>query len=242
MTDEILEPGQGNPDNSSTPENPNVQAPSQAGWGNLADDDAKFVENKGWKSPLDALKSYHELEKLSGSKISVPKADDAEAWRELDIQLGCPESIEGYEFEARDADKPYIDDFKKASLEAGLRPAQVNKIYDWYKNQNEKMTELFNQQVEKDKEEIQSRWGADYSKNEELMKRGFRMLELPKEQLENIEFSIGTKAFMQLGKKLGDLISEDNVKGIGGGATKTEEMSTEDFFKEIFNQSNNEGN
>lgn len=242
MSEENIEPAPGEADNSDIPETKNIQAdtPSPAGWGELSDDERKFIENKGWKSPLDALQSYHAMEKSFGSRFSIPKADDVEAWKKLDVQLGRPETIEGYKLEVNDNDKPYIDDFKKAALDAGLRPNQLSHIYDWYKSHGDKMTEAFNQQVDKDKEEIRTLWGNDYSKNEELMKRGFRMTELSGTQLENIEFSIGTKAFMQLGKKLGDFISEDNVRGIGGGKTKTEEMSTEDFIKEIFAKETNE--
>lgn len=250
MVENVQEPGSaGDPDNSNAPA-PEADSPEsatnaatapQAGWGNLSADEEKLVKNKGWKAPLDALKSYQELEKSAHERVALPKAGDEEALRKLDRQLGCPETIEGYELTVAENDKPFIDDFKTAALNAGLRPGQVGKLYEWYQSQNDKAAEAFNAQVEKDKEEVKAEWGNDYPKNEELMKRGFRMLGLSTDELQNIECSIGTKAFMRLGKKLGDSISEDNTKGLGGGVTKTEEMSTEDFFKEVFAQANNEG-
>lgn len=242
MTEEVKEPDLDTSDNSYMSENSDVETKSQAGWtDNFSEEDIKMVEDKGFKTPQDLMKSYREMEKLSGTKFSIPKADDAEAWKKLDTRLGCPETIEGYELkDVAQVDEPYLEDFKTAALEAGLRPNQLDKIYGWYRSNQDKMTEAFNAQVEKDKEEIRAEWGEDYSKNEELMKRGVRVLGLSEELLTNIEVSIGTKAFMQLGKRLGDAVSEDTAKALGGGATKSQEMSTEDWLKEILNQ--NEGN
>ena len=242
MTEEVKEPDLDGSDNSNLSENSDVETKSQAGWtDNFSEAELKVVTDKGFKSPQDLLKSYQEMEKLSGNKFSIPKADDAEAWKKLDARLGCPETIEGYELkDVAQVDEPYLEDFKSAALEAGLRPNQLNHIYAWYRSNQDKMTDAFNAQVEKDKEEVRAEWGEDYSKNEELMRRGVRVLGLSEDLLTNIEVSIGTKAFMQLGKRLGDAVSEDTVKALGGGATATQEMSTEDWLKEILNQ--NEGN
>lgn len=244
MEEEDLEPGTaGGPDNSDVPENPNATAESQAGWSNLSADDLKFVENKGWKSPLDALKSYHELEKSAGNKIALPKADDAEAVGKLLRQLGAPEDADGYKIEKiRDVDQPFMDGFRETAKDLNILPQQAAGLYEWYRNAQDQMAENFNRQSAKEQEEVKAEWGADYSKNQELMQRGWRLTELPQETLENIEVSMGTKAFMQLGKKLGDFISEDNARGIGARAPKNEEMSTEDFIKEAFEKESKERN
>ncbi len=244
MEEENFEPETaGGSDNSDMPENPTNVAASQAGWSDLSTDDQKLVENKGWKSPLDALKSYRELEKSAGNKIALPKADDAESVGKLLRQLGAPEDVAGYKIEdIRDVDQPFMDGFKEKARDLNILPSQAAGIYEWYRTAQEQMAEQFGRQSAKDQEEIKAEWGADYSQNQELMKRGFRMLELPQNVLENIEVAMGTKAFMTLGKKLGDLISEDNARGIGARAPQSEEMSTEDFFKEVFAKENNERN
>ncbi len=238
MTEEVKEPDLDVSDNSDVSENSDVETKSQAGWtDNFSEAELKVVADKGFKSPQDLLKSYQEMEKLSGTKFSIPKADDAEAWKKLNTRLGCPETIEGYEInDVAQVDEPYMEGFKSAALEAGLRPNQASQLYAWYKSNQDKMTEAFNAQVEKDKEEVRSEWGDDYSKNEELMKRGVAVLGLDENLLTNIEVSIGTKAFMQLGKRLGEAISEDTAKGLGGGATKTQALSTKEFFDEILSQ------
>ena len=235
MTDEVNEPEVGASDNSNMPENSDVETKSQANWSDsFSEDEAKMVKDKGWKSPQDILKSYKELENLSSNKFSIPKADDAEAWKKLDAKLGCPDTIEGYDIQdIADIDKPFIDAFKAAALEAGMRPSQFQKMYDCYKDRQEKLTEAFNAQVEKDKDDVRAEWGNDYSMNEEIMKRGLRLFELPEELLSNIEMAISTKEFMKLGKRIGALVSEDAAKGLGGGESMSQEMTTEDFINEI---------
>ena len=238
MTEEVKEPELGDSDNSSMPENQTSETESQANWSDsFSEADKKMISDKGWKSPQDMFKSYQEIEKFASNKISIPKADDAEAWKKLDAKLGCPETIEGYELtDVAEVDKPYLDDFKKAALEAGMRPNQVKAMYAYYKGRQDQIDEAFNAQVEKDKEAIKSEWGDDYSKNEELMKRGVTVLGFGEDLLTNIELAIGTKAFMDLGKRLGEVISEDTAKGLGGGATKSQAISTKDFFDEILSQ------
>ena len=235
MENENMEPGTGRPDNSDMPETQlNTEAESQAGWGNLTADDSKLIGDKGWKSPLDVLKSYRELEKSAGTKVALPKADDAEGVGKLLRQLGVPEDASGYAIDdIRDIDKPFMDAFKETAKELNILPSQASGMYKWYREAQDKMAEQFVKQSKQDLEAVKSEWGSDYDKNEELMKRGWRMLELSDETLENIEVSIGTKAFMTLGKKLGDYISEDNVRGVGAHVEKSEAVSTEEFFKEI---------
>lgn len=238
MTEEVKEPEVGASDNSDMPENQTSETESQAVWSDeFSETDKKIISDKGWKSPQDMFKSYQEIEKFASNKISIPKADDAEAWKKLDAKLGCPETIEGYEIKGiADIDKPFIDDFKAAALESGMRPSQFQKMYDCYKDRQDKLTEAFNAQAEKDMEEVKAEWGDDYSKNEELMRRGVVVLGLEESLLTNIEMSIGTKEFMNLGKRLGEAISEDTAKGLSGGSTKSQEMTTKEFYDEILSQ------
>lgn len=242
MIMEENEPGLGNPDNSDMPEtNDSTETSSQSAWGELPDDDKKLVADKGWKAPQDALKSYREMEKLSGNKVSVPEDEDEESWSKLYARLGRPETSEGYELQAREADQPFMDGFKKACFESGLNPKQAGKLYDWYKSEQEavkaKLDEDFAAQSAREQEELRAEWGDQATQNDELWKRGFRMLQLDEDALSGVELALGTKAFIQLGLKLGTAISEDSAKGLGTtGATKSEEMSGEDFFKELLGE------
>lgn len=236
MENENMEPDLGKSDNSSMPETQATkESSSQSLWGELAEDDKTIISNKGFKTPADLIKSYRELEKSSSNKFSVPKDDDAESWRKLYQKLGLPEDTSGYDLEISDVDKAYADDFKKICLNTGLNNKQAAGIYNWYRENQNKVTELFNQKSQAEQNEVKELWGTDFDKNSAIMKHGFRVLGLSQEFLENIEVAIGSKNFMLLGKHIGDMVSEDAAKGLRS-TSATQVMSTEEYFKEIFAQ------
>lgn len=232
------EPGMGNPDNSTMPEISQDEVSSQSLWGELSEDDKATIGNKGFKTPADLLKSYRELEKSSSTKFSIPKDDDKDAWDKLYQRLGKPDDIKGYTLKMLQADIPYEEDFKNTCLNYGLNDKQATGIYNWYKDNQNKVTEQFNEKSLKEQSEIRELWGSDYDKNLECMKRGFKITGLDTGLLENIEIALGSKEFMLLGYKLGEIVSEDTAKGLGSKPSKPLAMSTEEYFNELFNQQN----
>ena len=155
-----------------------------------------------------------ELEKQASGKFSIPEDGDAEALAKIYKKLGRPDDVAGYDLkDIADIDKSKIDDFKAVCLKNNLLPAQAAGLYNWYKENQNKMVEEFNKLAAKEIEEVREEWGADFDRNSEIMKRGFRAAELSKEQLESLETALGSKAFMQMGKRLGDLISEKAFRG-----------------------------
>lgn len=236
MENENTEPGTGGPDNSFKPDNETQksEAPSQSLWGELSEDDKAVISNKGFKAPADLLKSYQELEKSSSSRFSIPKDDDEQGWRKLYAKLGMPDDISGYDLNLKKEDAAYGDAFKKACLDAGLNNKQVVSIYKWYTDNQNRLDDAFNQKSQAEQEEVKNLWGTDYDANMEIMKRGFKVLDLPPEYLENIEIAIGSKNFMLLGKHIGDLISEDTAAGLNAKGIQSREMSTEAYLAELF--------
>lgn len=251
MTDEN-EPGKGQPDNSNLPENPtntneggeNIVPTgelSQPAWvESLTDDDKKVLSDKGFKSPADLIKSYREMEKLSGNKFSIPEGDDAEGWSKLYARLGRPETVDGYEMkDVREVDVTAVAEFKETCLKSNILPKQATALYDWYKQNQDKLDEQFTAQSEKEKNETFQSWGNDLAKNQEVMRRGVSVLGLDEKLLENIEMAIGTKQFMEMGLRIGNGISEDTAKGLSTGASvKTEKMTPVDFYEEVLNRNN----
>ena len=62
------------------------------------EESAELVQNKGWKSPDDALKSYSELEKMSSGRVKMPTSESSDDERRAFFQkAGCPENPDGYE-------------------------------------------------------------------------------------------------------------------------------------------------
>ena len=237
MSEENLEPGLGadNPDNSGAPETKTGSQP-QSLWGELSDEQKSVLSKKGLKNPADAVKSYMELEKQASGKFSIPEDGDAEALAKIYKKLGRPDDVAGYDLkDIADIDKSKIDDFKAVCLKNNLLPAQAAGLYNWYKENQNKMVEEFNKLAAKEIEEVREEWGADFDRNSEIMKRGFRAAELSKEQLESLETALGSKAFMQMGKRLGDLISEKGVPGLKNGKEADDddyEAACEQEFRE----------
>ena len=123
---EELEPGQGNPDNLTSPQEQQTQAETQFSWGELSDDDKKLISDKGFKSPAAVLKSYREIEKSFGTRVPIPEDADAEGWSKLYTRLGKPQTADKYEFkEIQDQDKPLIEDFRQRAFSENLTQKQV---------------------------------------------------------------------------------------------------------------------
>lgn len=199
-------------DNSSLPQNEPANNTSQSQWEGFTEDDKKYIGDKGWKASSDMLKSYRELEKSYGNKISIPKDEDSEGWNKLYNKLGRPEKAEDYEFEA---DEGIIAEAKNAFFEVGLSNKQSSKLVEWFnqtqKNQKEAMDKLLEEQSKKEKDEVIAQWGDNLNKNQEFMKRGAKLLSNDEEDWHKIEFALGTKKFMQVMKSLGEAIQEDGL-------------------------------
>ena len=97
----------------------------------LNEDNRRLVENKGWKSPDEALKSYSELDEYRGRSVALP-GDDAtdEDWRAFRHKLGTPKAAEAYEFEGNEgADEAALQSLKGIFLEVGLDQRQAGALY-----------------------------------------------------------------------------------------------------------------
>jgi hypothetical protein len=88
-----------------------------------------------FKTPLDAAKSYPELERALGGKMAVPDWKDSKAVAEFNKKIGVPESPDKYP-QLDDAlnpkNVPVSPEFKKNwyawAHKAGLRPDQANAM------------------------------------------------------------------------------------------------------------------
>jgi len=221
-------------DNSLTPQNEPANNTSQSSWEGFSEDDKKYIGDKGWKTTPDMLKSYRELEKSYGTKISIPKDEDTEGWNKLYNKLGRPESADKYEFEADEGIKA---EAQKTFFELGLSSNQGSKLVEWFNNtslaQKEALDKAYEEQSRKEKEEVMTSWGDNANKNSELMKRGAKLLSSEEEDWHKVEAALGTKKFMQVMKALGESISEDSLPTENKGSAKSE-MSMTDYIHNVF--------
>lgn len=130
-------------------------------------------------SPADVYKAYRALEaKLSSGQLKSAKPaegatpEEVTAWRK---ENGIPDSADGYVPELGngvvlgEADKPLLDGFKAAALNANMTPAQFNETLKWYyaeidnfRAQQEATDSSYHAKAE---DTLRKEWGNDYRPN-----------------------------------------------------------------------------
>lgn len=109
------------------------------GWGPMSTEYQQIVEQKGWKEPSDAVRSYASLEKHMGHKrLPAPPEGDAlaqwEGWR----ALGVPGHGDGYDLKRPDLPEGmgYDEGLERTAREAAaylkLAPFQLQGVLDTY--------------------------------------------------------------------------------------------------------------
>ena len=234
MTD-FNEPGSAvEPDNSTQPQINQGEPSSQSNWEGFSEADKTYISDKGFKTPADILESYRNAEKALGTKISIPKDEDKEAWEKLYTKLGRPETADKYDIEADESIKA---DVQKLLFANGLSQKQGAELVKSYNalvaQQKDAFDKAFEEKSKQEKEAVIAEWGDNAAKNNELMTRGAKLLGLDDDLLNNIEVSIGTKNFMQAMKKLGEAISEDNAALGNKTPNSNQPMSFEEFYKQL---------
>lgn len=234
------EPAAANPNPANPPAgNPpagNQPAANAAWYGELpADRPAEFrewVTNKGFADPVSALESQFNLEKLlgadrAGRTLVLPKDEnDVEGRKAYFAKIGVPESPDKYELPLPEGDN---GEFSKVVAswfhEDGIPKAAAQKIAG-------KWNEYFGKMI-KDAEaaevaaseqalgKLKSEWGNDFTKNEELARRGLRQYGqkagLEDGDLKTLETALGTAKMLKLFVALGSSTGEPGFAGGGSG-------------------------
>lgn len=194
-----------------------------------------YAQNKGWDSPLKALDSYRNLEKLLGADkannaVVIPKADaDPKDWGAVYDRLGRPTGPDGYKFDVANGDQNFGKVLSEKFHELGLSKNQGEQFAGWF---NEMMTKGQEGEAaataaksEAEHQALRQEWGAAYDKNVLMAREGAAQLGMSKEAIDKIEGAIGTKATMELFQKYGSLVPEDRLvtggQNTGFGSTMT---------------------
>lgn len=199
------------------------------GWGDLTPDLASVVQNKGWQSPVDALTSYTNLEKLLGAdkagRALVPPKDDAppEEWNAFWGKLGRPDAPDGYQLPLPEGDtgefaKTAAEWFHEVGLPAKQAVALTEKWNAYQQAQAEAAQAQFEQQSAVDVQALQSAWGQQFDAQVELGRRAIREAGLTPEQAMAIERAIGVENAAKAFAKLGAQYAEAPIKGGEGQA------------------------
>jgi hypothetical protein len=172
-------------------------------------------------------KSYVNAQKMIGAdKIVLPGKNATEAeWANLYRKMGLPESVDKYELNLpkdQKLDESLVKGFKEAAHKAGVLPNQAEKILNQYIQD----TQAVLSKMEADKkveatqkiEALKTEWGKDFEKNVRTAQVALK--EFGDESFTQYLDQTGLGNDPQVIKfmaKLGNLLSEDQIKGANTG-------------------------
>lgn len=209
-----------------------------ADWTAGLDDAGKgYVQNKGWKSPVDMFTSYQNLEKMRGVPaerlLTLPeKADDAEGWGAVWARLGRPETPDGYKLEGdSDSVKQLAAWMHEAGLPVSAAQSLAARMTEGGKAMAEAQTAAAQKASEAEVVELRKEWGAAFDQKTEQGRRFARELGLDQAALSAIESAIGTKRLLSMmaagGEKLGEHRPAGFEPGTRPGGALTPEAARE---------------
>lgn len=198
----------------------------------FAEEDIGFIQNKGWDSPVKAIKAYQNLEKFHGvpadQLIKLPKDfSDPESLNPIYDKLGRPESPDKYEInlpEGVQVDDNRLNLAKEVGHKIGLNNQQIQALAEFDATYQQQAIESHQKEVaakqEAEVKALEKEWGNHFEERAELGRRFVRN-NLPegmdKEQTLNaIEQAIGTAATLKLFANAGDKFKEDGVPDSSG--------------------------
>ena len=187
-----------------------------------------FVENKGWKSPTDAITGYVNLEKFLGADkagrgLVLPKDETSPEWDQVYDRLGRPKSPDEYKLPVPDND---TGEFAKMAAETfhklGLNTKQAQALAEWYNGKSQEMMGLqAEQQVQRSEQELmelQREWGPKFDANVAAGQKAAAALGIDVDTMTAIENAVGTKRMLAGFAEIGRMLAEDSfVEGSSGG-------------------------
>ncbi len=211
--------------NPATDANP--ASKEQPWYGGFEDELRGYAENKGFKTPQDALKSYRELEKLMGADkagrtVLLPKDEsDVETMAALLKRLGHPEKADDYGIKAPEG---LGDEFAKSAAEQfhklGLTKKQARELSEWWNSRQKERMEAMQRDMsaasEKELADLKKEWGKAYNENVELARRAGKKFGIDEATFDAMEKSVGSRKLIELMHKIGSSIGEDKAAGIDG--------------------------
>lgn len=189
---------------------------------------AKFVSDKGVKDVGNLAKGYVEAQRALSSRVfDIPKPEDAESWKKIDLARGVPEAPDKYDFgDAAKAMKPeelaaWSPEFHKLGLSSKQAQGLVGLVQQRAQAMQEAEGKAFATASAEAMEKLKSEWGSQYEVNYDMASRGIQALAkelggLKPEQITAIEKAIGTRAVHQMGLILGRHMVEAKFVGADG--------------------------
>lgn len=191
------------------------------------------VEAHQWKSPVELLGSYTNLQKAMGIKSGNPnrvvilpgEKDPPEAWNDVYTKLGRPAKPEEYALPVPEGQpKELADQASKWFHELGIPKGAAVKLAErWNAMIGEKATAsqaAKTEAVTREVEALKTEWGADYNANTALVDKAAEAFGVDQAILTALKDALGPakamKFFHAIGSKLG--VEGKYIEGQGSGA------------------------
>jgi len=215
LTDEIAPEGTGQVANAAPVDEGQAEEEQAKEWYDGADEETiGYIQNKAWKSPLEAITSYKELETFRGASedklLFLPKDPEAEgAYDAIYTKLGRPETPDDYKVdipEEMTIDENRMAMFKQEAHKQGLNDKAFNSFIKADAAYNAKVNEEIETELSKQQsievDQLKKDWGKGYEEKAELGRRFIRD-NMPegvdsKAMLNAIERAIGTGVTLRL--------------------------------------------
>ncbi len=196
-----------------------------APWHGLTDAEASaYIDNKGWKSPADIVKSYQGAEKLIGrdpnSLVQLPRADDPDGQRALFQKLGLPESPDKYDMtvglpQGAKPDEGFSKSMQAVFHKAGLTDGQAKALVgDWNAMQTaaaEQVAKDYTLNVAADKKALLDEWKGGHDRMMNAAKTAAQTLGFTPDLIDAIEKHVGYAKTYKLLAEMGGKLGEDNL-------------------------------
>ncbi len=208
-----------------------------------------WVQNKGFKTPIDALESARNLEKLMGAPperilklADKMRGDDGKLTaegRQIFERLGAPKEAKDYQIDIPKefGDAKMAETFQGLFHEEGVAKASAERIVkQWNEYQNAQRTAMTEAQKEADRqaEQVLKRdWGQAYEQNTNIAKEAVRTLGLDEKSLNSLSRSLGHDKTMKLLQKLGASVGEGRFVQGGSANTVLEPSQAQYQIKEL---------
>lgn len=202
-----------------------------------------LVTERQWKTPNDVIKSYRNLEKLTGVPaeqiIKLPKGDDPAAWNDIYNRLGRPEKADGYKIPVPEGDS---GEFAKMASQwfhdAGLTQAGATKLAskwnEYVASQQQTQADAAKLRDTQEVAALKQEWGADYDRHAGVVDKAAEVFGMTVEQLNALKSAMGPKAAMQFMRNIGSKLgAEDRAFHDGQSSNGFNAMSPEQAQAEI---------
>lgn len=180
-----------------------------------------YVQNKGWKTPLEMADGYMNLEKAMGShRLALPKDEKDEAgWGKVFDAMGRPKAPADYKLPVPEGHDPkFAGAAAEVMHKVGLLPRQAQALAGWWNEQQVAMAKQQEQDAaqafEAGMTKLKSEWGGAFTEKVEAAKRAARVFGIDGETFDKYEKTIGAEATTKLFARIGEALGEHKSVGM----------------------------